>query len=208
MVNQQFSTDLQAMGYSKNVSEKSLFLTQSLSIEKALDWINENKASPDFEEELRIVGQEEGPKLSKEEAQQKAKELQQKIREKRQAREKEEELERERSRIKGGKAMTDAKRELDEMQMKRDMDAKMREKREDDLAKQNILMQLERDRQERFGKKPTGPVSVEKPEVKPKTPLELVDDCIKQLKIAYPSNLFPGAWSAALKTIVIYLGFV
>lgn len=202
------------MGYSKNVSEKSLFLTQNVSIEKAIDWINENKASPDFEEELRIVGQQDGPKLSKEEAAQKAKELQRLIREKRLAREKEEELERERNRIKGGKAMTEARKALEEAQHKRDVEAKMKQKREDEMAKQKILEQLERDkieRLERLGKKPPpkqeGGVATSVPgQPKPKTYLEQVDAFVKQIKIAYPSNLFPGLWSTTLKTIILYLG--
>ncbi len=200
--------ELQLMGYSKNVSEKALFLTQNLSLEKALDWITENSKSPDFEEELRMLGKaEDGPKLSKEEAAQKAKDLQQKIREKRLLREKEEEQEREKNRIKGGKAMSDARRELDELQMKRDMDLKMKQKREDELAKQKILLQLERDRQERFGKK-GGVQHVNNPakEAKILTPVEKIEGFIKQLKIAYPGSLFPGAWNTALKTILIYLG--
>lgn len=209
MINQQFSTELQSMGYSKNVSEKALFLTQNMSVEKALDWINENSKSPDFEEELRIVGRaEEGPKMSKEEAAQKAKELQQKLREKRMLREKEEELERERSRIKGGKALTEARRELEEMQAKRDMEAKLRQKREDELARQKILMDLQRDREERFGKKAAGGVvtSNQNSSSKPLTPFDKIESCIKQLNIAYPNNLFPGAVKTCLKTILIYLG--
>lgn len=208
MINQQFSTELQSMGYSKNVSEKALFLTQNLSIEKALDWINENNKSPDFEEELRIVGRaEEGPKMSKEEAAQKAKELQQKLREKRMLREKEEELERERNRIKGGKALTEARRELEEMQKKRDMEAKLRQKREDELARQKVLMDLQRDREERFGKKAGGvATSNQNPASKPLTPFDKIESCIKQLNIAYPNNLFPGAVKTCLKTILIYLG--
>ena len=208
MVNQTFSTELQSMGYSKNVSEKALFLTQNLSLEKALDWINENSKSSDFEEELRIMAGkiDEGPKLSKEEAAQKAKDLQQRIREKRLLREKEEEQEREKNRVKGGKAMTEARRELEELQVKRDMDLKMRQKREDELAKQKILLELERDREERFGKKAVQNVNNPTQKAKIMTPIEKIEGCIKQLKIAYPGSSFPGAWSTALKTILIYLG--
>lgn len=199
------------MGYNKNVSEKSLFLTQNLSLEKAIDWINENSKSPDFDEELRIVGQteEQGPKLTKEEAAQKARELQQRIREKRLLREKEEELEKERNRIKGGRALTEAKRELEAQQRKRDIDAQMRQRREDDMAKQKVLMELERDREERFGKKAVANKPVAGPiqgPNKPQTPIDKIETFIKQMKIAYPNNLFPGASNTALKTIITYLG--
>lgn len=43
MVNQTLVADLQAMGYSKIVSEKSLLLTQNISIQAALDWIEANQ---------------------------------------------------------------------------------------------------------------------------------------------------------------------
>lgn len=44
------------MGFSKNVSEKSLFLTQNASLENAMEWIDKHSEDADFEEELRIVG--------------------------------------------------------------------------------------------------------------------------------------------------------
>ena len=79
---------LQDMGYSKNVSEKALFLVQGAGVEKAIDWINQHCEDADFEEPLMIVGQAEGsskPKsnLTKEEKLAKAKELQEQIRKKR-----------------------------------------------------------------------------------------------------------------------------
>lgn len=206
MVNQEFSKELQEMGFSKNVSEKSLFFTQNLSVQKALDWITENSKAPDFEEELRMVSQEESAsKLSKEEAAEKARELQRKLREKRLLKEKEEEEEREKNRVKGGKAMTQAKRELDEMQAKRDMEAKLREKKEDELAKQKVLMQLERDRQERFGNKKSTNVEKNVEIKKEPTPVEKIQLAAKSLKTAHPNNLFPGAAATAFDTIRLYL---
>jgi uncharacterized UBP type Zn finger protein len=43
MVNQDLVKQLATLGYSKNVSEKALFLTQAKDISPALDWINKNK---------------------------------------------------------------------------------------------------------------------------------------------------------------------
>jgi len=60
MVNQDLVKQLTTLGYSKNVSEKALFLTQAKNISPALDWINENKEIPDFEEPLLIVGTTKG----------------------------------------------------------------------------------------------------------------------------------------------------
>lgn len=69
----EISQQLQEMGFSKNVSEKACFFNQNI-LEKAIEWIYEHQN--DFEEELRIIGQENKPKLSDEEIKQKAKELQ------------------------------------------------------------------------------------------------------------------------------------
>ena len=56
LINHEVSKKLIEMGYSKNVAEKATFLNQN-SIDKALEWIYENQKEPDFEEELRIIGQ-------------------------------------------------------------------------------------------------------------------------------------------------------
>jgi uncharacterized UBP type Zn finger protein len=56
MVNQAFAAELMAMGFSKAVSEKALFLTGNTATDKAIEWIEGHQQDPDFEEELRIVG--------------------------------------------------------------------------------------------------------------------------------------------------------
>ena len=80
MVNAELVATLMSMGYSKNVSEKALFLNNN-NFDTAMEWIYCNQKEKDFEEELRIVsaGQEK-PKMTDEEAYQKAKELQEKAR--------------------------------------------------------------------------------------------------------------------------------
>lgn len=153
LVNKDMAKELEDMGFSKNAREKALLLTSSASIEAALGWIEQHQNDPDFEEEMLIVQEDNKPKLSPEEAAQRAKELQIRLREQRKKKEAEDELERERSRIAGGKALTEAKRIMDEQQRQRDIDQKMREKKEDEIAKQKILDQLEKDRRERFGDK-------------------------------------------------------
>jgi len=153
LVNQDMAKEIQGMGYSKNVSEKALLFTNSLSIEAALEWIENHKTDADFEEECLIVQEENKPKLTPEEAAERAKELQKRLREQRLKKEKEEELEREKNRIAGGKALTEAKRIMEEQQRQRDVEYKMKEKKEDEIARQKILDELEKDRRERFGDK-------------------------------------------------------
>jgi len=50
------------MGFSKNVAEKAVFMVQGAGVERALEWIDNNRNEPDFEEPLLIVGQDSGPK--------------------------------------------------------------------------------------------------------------------------------------------------
>ena len=52
-----------------------------------------------------------------------------------------------------GKLLTEARAKLEEGQLKRDLDAKKKEKMKDALDKQRMLEQLARDKEERFGKK-------------------------------------------------------
>ena len=153
LVNQELAAGLEGMGYSKNVREKALLMTGNVSVEAALEWIESNKEAPDFEEEMLMVQDESKPKLSPEEAAERAKELQIKLREARKKKDAEEELEREKNRIAGGKALADAKRIMDEQQRQRDIEVVMREKKEDAVAHDKIMEQLERDRKERFGDK-------------------------------------------------------
>ena len=67
----------------------------------------------DFEQPLKIIDPPPKPKMSKKEAQQKAKELQEQIRTKMIKKEEEQKRQRERDRIKSGKEMVKNKRLLD-----------------------------------------------------------------------------------------------
>lgn len=43
------------MGFSVNVSEKALFMTQNKGVQPAMDWITAHMDDPDYEEPLMIV---------------------------------------------------------------------------------------------------------------------------------------------------------
>ena len=90
------------MGFSKNVSEKACFFNQNV-LENAINWIYEHQNDPDFEEELRIVGQENKPKMTDDEIKQKAKELQELARKRYLQKQKDLEEEQERNRIRTSK---------------------------------------------------------------------------------------------------------
>lgn len=122
LVNQDQVKTIQEMGYSKDVSEKALFMTQGASIESALGWIEENKDAPDFNEALFIVQGEQKSKIDPEEAKKIAKDLQVQLRKKRAEADAKMELENEAARLKSGKELTYAKRALEELQIKQHME--------------------------------------------------------------------------------------
>lgn len=150
LVNKDQVNKLIEMGYSKNVSEKAMFLNQNI-LEKAIEWIYENQNEPDFEEELRMVGQKKS-KMTEEEIKQKAKELQAYARQKYLQKEKERAEEQERNRIRMTKDLAIAKREMEDAENKRFIDQQKRKKQEEEKAKREMIEQLERDKAERFGK--------------------------------------------------------
>ncbi len=55
-VKKEFVDELLVYGFTKNASEKALYLTGGVSPEKAMEWIEKHQNEPDFNEELRIVG--------------------------------------------------------------------------------------------------------------------------------------------------------
>lgn len=55
LVNAELTKQLIEMGFTKNASEKALFLNKN-SLELSIEWMYEHQNDADFNEELRIVG--------------------------------------------------------------------------------------------------------------------------------------------------------
>jgi len=198
-VNQEWSQQIQDMGFSKAVAEKSLFLTQNASVEAAIEWINEHSSDPDFEEELQIVGTSESkPKLSKEEAAKKARELQEKLRKQREQKDKELEIEQEKERIRGQRELNEAKRKMEEQERKRAIEEQMREKKKQQEELRKMQEMLKRDKQERFGK-------IQTEEANEKSASERIQHSVKTIKTLYPEFRNPGVAKTCLNTLKIYL---
>jgi uncharacterized UBP type Zn finger protein len=119
------------MGFTKIVAEKALFMTQA-GVEKAMDWINDHMEDEDFNEELIIVGQPESAssKLTLEERQAKAAQLQKEVRARMDAKEKVRTIENEASRKKLEKEMAASKIINDDRQHKLAIEAKIKEKKD------------------------------------------------------------------------------
>ena len=206
-VNGQFRDNLIAMGYSKNPTEKALFMTQSKSVEAALQWLNDNKDAPDFNEPLFIVGQQgqtglpgqpKQSNLSPEEAKKQAKALQKQLAAKLKAKDKALEEEREKNRLKMGKELSIAKRKLAEQQKRLDLEYIKREKKEKEDAMAKVLAEIEKDRIARGGKKK---------EKKLKPAKDVLSDIIHKMKKIYPPGSINGPCvKVCLKTCGFYIG--
>lgn len=152
MVNQGHTNQIMEMGFTKIVAEKALFMTQA-GVEKAMDWINDHMEDEDFNEELVVVTQPESAssKLSLEERQAKAAQLQKEVRARMDAKEKVRAVESEAQRKKLEKETAIAKVINDDRQHKIDIEAKIKEKKDlqDRVAEQRRRYEL--DMKERFG---------------------------------------------------------
>lgn len=95
---------------------------------------------------------EEKKPLSEEEKKEQLAKLEEKLKQKRlerEAKEKEEQLERERLRIKSGKDLAEARRKIEEDEMKKLVQQRKREKEEERLIRERVKAQIEADRQAR-----------------------------------------------------------
>lgn len=199
LVNQDQVNKLIEMGYSRNVSEKAMFLNQNI-LEKAIEWIYENQNEPDFEEELRMIGQKKS-KMTEEEIKQKAKELQAYARKKYLQKEKERAEEQERNRIRMTKDLAIAKREMEDAENKRFIEQQKRKKQEEEKAKREMIEQLERDKAERFGKE-------YKSNIENKKKSNPIDDCkyyIEAIVKLYPVFRCGDQAKTCLNTIKVII---
>lgn len=173
-------------------------MTQS-GVEAALNWIEENKTAPDFEEQLFMVKPEKPvSNLTPEEAKQKAKELQQKLRADRAEKDKALQFQNEIDRMKSGKEITDAMRKREEQEIKRNMEAKKREKEADEKAKAAILEQLEKDKRERMGKNYVPKEAITK------TAQKSFEEIYEKMRKIYLGK--PEGMRVCFKTLLVYMG--
>ena len=115
-------------------------------------------------EELTIVGQSESGQLKDPNkpkdtrpAAERARELQEMARKKRELKEKEMEQEREKDRVRVGKELAAARRAAEESQRKNIAQEAARQRKEYEVEKRRMMEQLAKDKAERFGKEYVGP---------------------------------------------------
>lgn len=156
-VNESFLASLLEMGFPRVRAEKALILTGNKSVDAGMEWVFAHSDDADIDEPLQMVtSSEDGapakPTLTEEEARAKGRALVVAARAKREAIEKAESVEREKSRISSGKAMSKTREELDALQRKRDAEARKKEKADAAAAKARIRALLAADKAEREAK--------------------------------------------------------
>jgi hypothetical protein len=190
------------MGFSKNVSEKACLFTQS-NIEAAVEWISANQNDPDFEEpaQIEVSSEPQKPKMSKEEAAIKAKELQEKMRKIHEEKQKEMDREHEKLRIQNAKEMAKAREAEKERQARLFVELKKKREKEEAEHRRQVLEEIERDKAERMGKKYIPPEQKQKVYTKE----ENIQFFIKSIKTVYNPFRAADTLKNCFKTLKIIL---
>jgi len=150
---------LKEMGFTRVRIERALVNTENGSLETAVNWLAEHGDDEDVDTPVGVpvlvVPQSEidahkaKTNLTQEEKQARLQAAVEAAQRKREEAEKADEKERERRRREDGKQMTKTKAELEELQRKRDLEARRKEKLEDQRHRAFLREQLERDKAER-----------------------------------------------------------
>jgi len=162
LVKPEIIEQLMSMGFDKFISEKATLMSGNLNVESSLQWIESNKDSKDFREQISV---EEKTTISPEEAKLKAKMLQEEIRQKIKKEEEENLKEAERKRIAMGKEMTEQRRIMEEQKKKNDLDAFLREKQKTEQEKQEIIKLIEEEKKRKLKDKYISPELINKSKI-------------------------------------------
>uniref|UniRef100_A0A7S3AWU9 UBA domain-containing protein n=2 Tax=Haptolina ericina TaxID=156174 RepID=A0A7S3AWU9_9EUKA len=153
------------MGFTELRAQKALAKTSNAGLEEAINWLSEHLEDADIDDpmEVSVKTQEElgeeaakalagggSSQLTAEEKKAKLDDALAKARAKKAGTTVEEEKQKERARREGGKSLTASKRELDDQQRQRDIDARKREKREFELEKQRQREMIAKEREEKI----------------------------------------------------------
>ncbi|PIN26179.1 putative ubiquitin regulatory protein [Handroanthus impetiginosus] len=215
------------MGFSKALATKALSSGNS-SIEDAVNWIVDNEndiaasetSMPEALIDIKIEGSDSSN--SSEQVKLRAQELRNQARKKKAEEEKKLEREREKERIRGGKALSEAKRMAEESERRRFLAQRKAEKEEEKRAREKIRQKLQQDKLERQGihglprnvpvpQKPDAPATAENLQpvdpafvpVKPAAVRELMRECLRSLKLQNKDDNAKAV--RAFQTLFIYV---
>lgn len=200
-LNKGFLTQLEEMGFSKNVREKALVMTGNASLENAINWIGENSETPDFEDELVVMGVKEGPPkkvLTPEEIKIAQKELREKLKKNSLEKERLLEIEQEKFRMNQGKEMAMAKRQMEEQEMKLGVELMQKQRIKDAEDRAKAIAKIEEEKKRRFGDKYVPPAE------KKQTPEQMFDNLWDKMRKLYMGKT--DVIKTCFTTVLIYLG--
>lgn len=202
-VNQDSLKMLIEMGFSEVRAEKALYHRDN-NVEHAIAWLEEhaNDADIDLPEKPKPKVPEK-PKMSKEEAEQKALELQKRLRQKKAEEEKLSEKEKERMRVESTKMMVEASERLKEEERKRAFEQMRIEKEAHEKHKAQLKEQLRLDYIERFGCEPPTEEEEKEKTIKEKPLREQLKYWLMQLKSKHSGTNKEGL-KTCLQTLKIY----
>jgi hypothetical protein len=195
MVDQEDAGQLQAMGYSKNVSEKALFMVQGAGVEAAIEWIESHSSDPDFEEEHRVRKRAAQSKSgsSTGEAAKQAREIQKKLKQQQDEEEKQLKLERERDQIRVERE-TIEQRNHEEVDNKRFEEQRKKEEQDQKFELRRMHEILRQDKKARI-------ITDEERRAKEKTPDEKMKLAIRTIKTLYTRSTQLGIASTAFRIL-------
>eukprot|EP00747_Dinoflagellata_sp_TGD_P128015 gnl/TRDRNA2_/TRDRNA2_174472_c8_seq1.p1 gnl/TRDRNA2_/TRDRNA2_174472_c8~~gnl/TRDRNA2_/TRDRNA2_174472_c8_seq1.p1 ORF type:complete len:494 (-),score=139.29 gnl/TRDRNA2_/TRDRNA2_174472_c8_seq1:48-1529(-) len=202
-ISQSFVEELVSMGFPQVRAEKALYFTDSLGVENAVNWLTDHAEDEDIDHPMVRDLTVKKPKLSKEEAAAAAKELQDRLRREREAREKQEAKDKERARIESTKMMNETNALLQEEERKRAIEQRKREKEEHDKHAAELKERLRLDYIERFGKEPPSEEQQKEDDIKNKPLKQQALYWINQLKKTHGGN--PDKLKVCINTLKVYL---
>mmetsp|Transcript_11506 Transcript_11506/g.22174 ORF Transcript_11506/g.22174 Transcript_11506/m.22174 type:complete len:371 (+) Transcript_11506:177-1289(+) len=204
-IDQELLGQLKEMGFAEIRAEKALYMTLGSNLEAAMEWIQQHQDDMDLDTPLHedcVLPPK--PKISKEEAQARAYELQEKLRKQRVEREKKEALEKEKNRIAMTKAMQEQQRQLEEAERGRAIEQRKREKEEHEKEKLRQRELMKREWEERFSRPyPENEEELASAEAKPKSGKEMIIQAINKLKKLYKTDN-PAGLKTCVSTLKIY----
>eukprot|EP01023_Acetabularia_acetabulum_P002190 TRINITY_DN10838_c0_g1_i1.p1 TRINITY_DN10838_c0_g1~~TRINITY_DN10838_c0_g1_i1.p1 ORF type:complete len:345 (-),score=101.21 TRINITY_DN10838_c0_g1_i1:209-1243(-) len=142
-------SELLEMGFGEHRVVRALYFSGNSTVEGAINWLMEHEGDEDLDTPLLISKESQKKVLSEEERAEKAKELLERARKKREAEEARLEAEREKERIRVGKELLLAKKKEDDLKFKRLAEERRLEKLDEERAKERVREKLEEDRKAR-----------------------------------------------------------
>ncbi|MEW5312464.1 MAG: hypothetical protein WDW38_004097 [Sanguina aurantia] len=143
--------ELQDMGFGEARSVRAIYHSGATDLTTAANWLVEHEGDADIDEPLLVSKDKERGviKLSPEEGRKKAEDLMRKAKERRDKEEKVSDVLREKERIRSGKELQKVKAAEEESSLRRNVEARAREKAADAAYREKLRLKMEEDKKER-----------------------------------------------------------